>query len=423
MSDLLYWIWLSGLISPGSSKFLQIISKVHHPETAYGASASRLEGLGLSPELAALLSDKNTEEASVILNYCKRNGVKIIPYDHPTYPDRLRRIDNPPVLIYVMGDLPDVDDNVCIATVGTRQYTEYGEREAYTISYDLASGGAVIVSGLARGIDSICHRGCIDAFGTTVAVIGNGIDVVYPSENAGLYAEVIRNGAIVTEYKPGTRPLGRNFPVRNRIISGLSLGTLVLEAKERSGSLITAEYALRQGRDLFALPGKVGDLNSLGTNALIKSGAKMVTEASDVLEEYEYLFPNRIKIENIGKNRSKMRIPRVFTPRFKAAEPEVPIVNDVEIVKDERAGKVHAEKKQPKNSAVTEKEPKAAPDLSMLDDTSRKVFLSIPEGKDVSPDELVGEGLGISDILVALTMLEINKLVSNAPGGKYRRTQ
>ena len=175
--------------------------------------------------------------------------------------------------------------------------TEYGKRSAYTITYDLAKCGAVIISGMALGIDGICHRAAIDAGGQTVAVLGCGIDRIYPAEHESLYNEITENGAVITEFKPGTPPAGYNFPLRNRILSGLSQGTFVIEADKRSGAMITARSAIFQCLYIFALPGKVGEMNSSGTNSLIQKGAKMVTTALDILDEYAGLYTASIRIE------------------------------------------------------------------------------------------------------------------------------
>ena len=411
MNDIRYWIWLGSAITPGSSQFPALISKFGDAEAVYSASADEYEGLGLSEHTLEALSDKSTDEANEIYAYCLRNDVGIIPYDSPIYPKRLKMIDNPPVLLYFKGTFPDIDDNVCIAAVGTRTCTEYGRREAYTISYDLACGGAIIVSGLARGIDSICHSGCIDAYGKTVAVLGCGIDVVYPSENAGLYAEIMKNGAVVTEFKPGTRPFAGNFPLRNRIISGLSLGTLVIEAGESSGSLITARYAGKQGRDIFALPGKIGESGSKGTNKLIKDGCKMVTDAKDILEEYEFLFPHRVIMENIKSSSARPDIKKQKTSFLKVAEKKHPLTDDI----DKKASKTGDE--IPQNASGTGH----APDLSMLDENSKKVYSLLPDDRAAAPDELVSDKLGIVEIMTAVTMLEINGLIAPAPGGKYKK--
>ena len=411
MNDIRYWIWLSSALTPGSSHFTSLISKFGDAESVYSASADDYEGLGLSEQAISALNDKSTDEANKIYDYCLRNDVNFISYDSPIYPDRLKMINNPPVMLYFKGTFPDIDDNVCIAMVGTRTSTEYGRREAYTISYDLALGGAIIVSGLARGIDSICHNGCIDAFGKTVAVLGCGIDVVYPPENAGLYTDIMNNGAVVTEFKPGTRPFAGNFPIRNRIISGLSLGTLVIEAGNSSGSLITAKYAEKQGRDVFALPGKIGELGSTGTNKLIKDGCKMVTEAKDILEEYEFCFPHRVKIENLKNSYVRPNVKRQHPAIMKAAEKDHPLT----AVDKEEISKAAAEASNPKPAASHKM------DISLLDENSRKVYGMLPDDRPSAPDELVCDGLGITDILVAMTMLEINGFVSSEPGGKFKK--
>lgn len=408
MVDVRYWIWLTLQLGPVYRHTDKVISFFSDARKVYNASEETLKEAGFSDEVVKRLADKDVNETNSVYAYCVKNQVGLLPYDSPVYPARLKKISDPPLLLYFKGNLPDIDDNVCIAAVGTRRITEYGRREAYTISYDMTSAGAIIVSGLASGIDSVCHRACLDAYGKTVAVLGCGIDVVYPKENAELYSEIIKNGVIITEYSPGVRPLPQNFPHRNRIVSGLSLGTLVLEADKKSGALITARTALEQGRDLFSLPGKVGELNSLGTNDLIKNGAKMVTSAVDILEEYECLFPHRIRIENIPKVPSRFSAPRVTSGKSSFAKKEEP---------------TSEAKSEPKIKEEREPMPVKTElrDTGMLDEISLKVLGKMKDGIPVSADELVDEDLSVSDVMIALTMLEINKFVKNLPGGKFLR--
>ena len=404
MIDIRYWIWLSLALNPNFKNTEKILSVFADAKEVYKADYDRLIESGLSETLARALSNKDVSETNSVYAYCTQNGVGLLPYDSPSYPERLKKINDPPVLLYYKGALPDFDDNVCIATVGTRKITEYGRREAYTISYDLASAGAIVISGLARGIDSVCHRACIDAYGKTVAVLGSGIDVVYPPENDMLYAEVASNGAVITEFTPGTPPLSANFPQRNRVISGLCLGTLVLEADSRSGALITARTALSQGRDLFSLPGKVGELNSIGTNNLIKDGAKMITCAVDVLEEYEGLFPHRIRIENIpvsAKKYSMSHSSHTNSDKKKTNQTH----NDSELPAKEKAAFADTPE----------------PDTSSLDESSLKVLMRMERHTPVSADALVCDDLTVTEIMVALTVLEIGKFVTALPGGMYVR--
>ena len=435
MTDVRYWIWLSSALPPASKHLIKLLEVFGDPKAVFSASKEELEGASLPEDIVNKLSDKSTAETSEIYKYCLRSNVGLLPYDSPVYPKRLKMIENPPALLYFKGTFPDIDDNVCIAAVGTRSITEYGRRAAYTVCFDLASAGALIVSGLARGIDSVCHTACIDASGTTVAVLGCGIDIVYPKENAFLYSDIIAHGAIITEFKPGTPPYGSNFPMRNRIISGLSLGTLVIEADEHSGSLITASVAKKQGRDLFALPGKVGEQNSAGTNKLLKEGAKIVIQASDVLEDYELLFPHRIKTENIKSVKSRGSIAKIMSgggafakdPLPKVAEESTPLEKSAP---DEPFEKEDAQKKQKKKKsgrqsdkesgrADAEKEPKRSPDLSKLDEKSAKIYSLFPDGKPILAEDLLSSGYSISEILVSLTVLEINQFIKAVPGAKY----
>ena len=198
----------------------------------------------------------------------------------------LKEIYDPPKILYTVGNKKLLEDENCIAIVGCRKHTAYGEKAANYFSYNLAKQGFTIISGLARGIDSLAHKGALDANGKTIAVIGSGLDLIYPKENVKLAKEIVRReGLIVSEYPLGTRPNKMNFPARNRIISGLSKVLLVIEATERSGSLITVDFALEQGRDVYAIPGNISENNSTGTNQLIKDGAKLIMNYKDVIKE------------------------------------------------------------------------------------------------------------------------------------------
>ncbi|HEX8950130.1 MAG TPA: DNA-processing protein DprA [Dissulfurispiraceae bacterium] len=218
------------------------------------------------------------------LEAAERHGVRIIRYTDKEYPGPLRHIDNSPVLLYSKGSIIE-EDQYAVAVVGSRNMTAYGRRIAETIAHDLASRGLTIVSGMARGIDTVAHQGALRAGGRSIAVLGCGLDTVYPSENRTLLGELSGSGCVISEFPMGMPPNKENFPRRNRLISGLSLGVLVVEATARSGSLITANYALEQGKDIFAVPGSIDARNSEGTNTLIKKGAKLVQSADDIMEE------------------------------------------------------------------------------------------------------------------------------------------
>ncbi|UCD54634.1 MAG: DNA-processing protein DprA [Candidatus Omnitrophota bacterium] len=223
-------------------------------------------------------------------------SLKKIKKSNKVYPDNLKNIYNPPEDLFVDGEILPSDNNA-IAIVGTRRASYYGMEQCEKLSYDLAIRGITIVSGMARGIDSAAHRGALKAQGRTIAVLGSGHDHIYPPENKKLYDEIVKSGAVVSEYEPNTPPFKANFPRRNRIISGMSKGVVVIEAPRKSGAMITADFALEQGREVFALPGNITSIRSSGTNALIKEGAKLVEGISDILEELK----NVIDIKEIDK--------------------------------------------------------------------------------------------------------------------------
>lgn len=292
MFDKKYWVWLSlafDVANAVSDKLL--LDFAYDPEAIYNASRAELsEALPENCPTLHRLLNKDMSRAEEIMDHCEAHNIGILTQDSHRYPSSLLTIRGRPIVLYYKGSLPELSERLAVGIVGTRRVSEYGSSSAYSISYDLAKAGAIIVSGMASGTDGIAHQGALDAMGQTVAVLGSGIDVVYPKENLRLYQELIMRGTVISEYQPGSRPEGWHFPQRNRIISGLSQGVLVVEAAEKSGSLITAEHAKKQGRLLYAVPGKVGELTSLGTNGLIRQGAKMVTNANDILTDFSSLY-------------------------------------------------------------------------------------------------------------------------------------
>ena len=214
--------------------------------------------------------------------------IKTIKINNKEYPEKLKQLENPPKQIYVLGDSSILND-FAISIVGCRLCSDYGKNMAQSIAYNLAKHNINVISGLALGIDTNAHLGCLMNRGKTIAVVAHGLDMIYPTQNINLANEIIeKGGAIISEYPVVVRPKKENFPERNRLISGLSDGVVVIEAKERSGSLITVEFALEQGKDVFAVPGNINSANSIGTNNLIKEGAKITTCVNDILEEYKF---------------------------------------------------------------------------------------------------------------------------------------
>ncbi len=280
-----YWVWFSSLIKTPPAKKVLLLEHFKDPALLWEAKESELKGLSfVTPQMIIEIKDpEKRKKTDKLYDDVKKCDADVITYNDSTYPGELRYLNDPPVVLYCRGKLRK--DDVHVAVVGSRRATQYGLNMARRLSMELASNGITIVSGMARGIDSGAHKGALDAGGRTVAVLGCGIDIVYPSENAKLMKDIISNGAVISEYPPETPPLSFNFPARNRIISGISRAITIIEANSKSGSLITADFALEQGKDVFAVPGNINSLNSVGTNMLIKDGAKLVTSAEDILSE------------------------------------------------------------------------------------------------------------------------------------------
>lgn len=284
--DLFHWVALNLIPGVGSVFIKRLLERFQTPEAIFQASTEELlevEGLGIR---VANEIRKGPQEASVKkeLSLLEQAGGKIITIHDRDYPSRLRNIYDPPPLLYLKGDLRK-EDELAVSIVGSRKTTPYGRWITEKISQALVRNGVTIVSGMARGVDSVAHWGAISGGGRTLAVLGCGVDVVYPPENRNLFTKIVERGAVLSEFPMGSPPEGGHFPKRNRIISGLSMGVVVVEAGPDSGSLITANYALEQGREVFAIPGNVGAGGSRGTNRLIKDGAKLVESSDDILEE------------------------------------------------------------------------------------------------------------------------------------------
>lgn len=282
----LYWIGLGSIPGVGRVTFRKLVDLFGSPEQALAASHDELKTIGgLSDKVASAIGSFPWREfATGELEKAADANVSIVTADNPGYPEGLGAMPDPALYLYVKGALRSEDRNA-IAIVGTRKPTHYGMSVTSKIASQLSSAGFTIVSGMARGIDTQAHRGALAAHGRTIAVLGCGLDVVYPPENKSLMEEISLTGAVVTENPFGTQPEAGYFPSRNRIISGLSRGTVIVEAAEDSGSLITAKYTLEQGRALYAIPGNIGSLTSKGTNTLIKQGAILVDSADDILRD------------------------------------------------------------------------------------------------------------------------------------------
>ncbi|MBE6686713.1 MAG: DNA-protecting protein DprA [Ruminococcaceae bacterium] len=401
MNKKLYWIWISLALGPGSSCLQKLLSAFDNSvEEIYKADRSdyKKSKVKLTDKRISALSNKSLEDAELIYDWCENNNVGILCYDDEKYPKRLAAIPDAPAVLYYIGKLYDIDSMLCIAGVGTRSMTKYGHDTAYTFCYDLAKSGAIIVSGMALGIDTACHRGALDSGGRTITVLGCPINRAYPYENRSLMVEIARNGLILTEYPVFFETRRSCFPQRNRIISGLCQGTIVFEADVGSGALITASHAVKQGRQVYALPGKIGEENSLGTNELIKNGARIITNAGDIIDEFGYLYPKQISSHRVYD----------YSPASKVYDSFL-----------ERKASHKAKKAEPPKSEETEPQPL---DTAGLTETEAKIYNEMTFGKAVSTEELIFDNIPFADVISSLTMLEIKGYIEPAPGGKYYKT-
>lgn len=281
-----YWIWLSRIEGIGPIKIKQLLDMYKTPERIWKLSKEELTSIkGIGEKIANKIIDvtyrKNLEQ---YVNYMKKYNIGMITIFDTDYPQKLKHIYDAPMILYYKGNKKLLNHGHIIGMIGCRECSEYGKQVALSFSYEFAKQGVCIISGMAKGIDSYSHKGCINAKGKTIAVLGSGLDQIYPKENSILYNEILQTeGLILSEYVIGTKPNKLNFPARNRIISALSDGIIVVEAKEKSGTLNTVDFALDQGKDVFVIPGNITSSNSIGTNELIKQGAKCITDVRDIL--------------------------------------------------------------------------------------------------------------------------------------------
>jgi DNA processing protein len=280
-----YWLALKSVTGIGNALFSALVDNWGAPEAVFSAAAAKLQTMpGITKKIAdAVTGFKSWDKIRKELELVRKAGINIVTFQDELYPLKLLEIYDRPAFLYIQGKL--TADDINIAVVGSRLASTYGKYTTERISRELAGLGLTIVSGMARGIDSAAHRGALAARGRTIAILGSGLDIIYPPENKKLFAAIIEQGAVISEFPLGTPPVAFNFPARNRIISGMSYGVVVVEAGEKSGSLITAKLALEQGREVFAVPGSIDSAHARGTNKLIKQGAKLIENIDDILEE------------------------------------------------------------------------------------------------------------------------------------------
>lgn len=409
MDELLYWVWLSLCFQSGSDKPNQLLMDFDSPEEFYQNGRTSMEEIEYLTDVERSKIERTSlERAEFVIKECKRLQIQMIPFDDPLYPLHLKDIYAAPLVLYAMGSLEELEGRVLVTVVGTRNASEYGKRVTGNICYELARAGAVVVSGCALGIDGYAHLGALKGGGRTIAVMGCGLDVNYPSAHHDLKQQILkRGGALISELPPGTEPSPAIFPVRNRIMAGMSLGTLVTEAPEQSGSLITAQHALDQGRDIFCVPPHdIYNPDFCGVIRYIRDGATPVFCAKDILAEYLSAYSHTLDVEKLldsysgGKGAKQMQ----------QAPP-----------KKEKAP-VAAQKDAPAKPPVLEPEEDISkkPEPPKNLDKNERIVYDCLEFKPRVVDEIAAKsGLETKDVLAVLTTLEVKGYAYSCSGSRY----
>lgn len=412
---LIHWIWLAHCsgVSDRMKNFL--LQHFRDPEDIYFADSAALDHIpGLSPEALAGLADKNLKEAEDVLNRCSREKLHILTIRDGAYPVRLKNIADPPVVLYYKGQLPDLDGTPTIGVVGTRKASIYGLQTAKRMGYQIGRCGGIVVSGMARGIDAMAMTGALTAGQSVVGVLGCGADVVYPLDNRALFRDTERYGCILSEFAPGTPPLKGNFPKRNRIISGLSCGVLVVEAPQRSGALITARQAAEQGRDVFVVPGNVDQPTFEGNYQLMRDGAIPAGTGWDVLSEYQSLYPDRIRRDET-KSRQTVSPEEAESAARQEEKTLLRVAQDAVLPEKKQKPEQKSDKK------VIDKAPSAP--YSDVNKTLPKllpeecaIVAALNQGEQLVDDVIAQTGLNAGSLLASLTMLELKGIIRRLPG-------
>lgn len=414
MSKRVYWLWLTTRDDLGAETIRKLTTSFGTPEFLYGATREQLMQTGLKPRQINALCDKDLSRAEDILRVCEQKKIQIITIEDSAYPDRLREIADPPAVLYVRGTLPDFDRAPGVTIVGTRSCSAYGLRMAERFGAALAKAGFTVISGMARGIDTAAHRGCLKADGTTVAVLAGGVDLCYPPENKYLMGDIMLAGAVISENPPGTANEGFRFPIRNRIMSGLAAATLIVEAPLHSGALISARQAFEQGREVFAVPGPLDVPSSAGCNRLIRDEcARLVTGPMDIVDA---LAPMLRQKPNVGAVRTTF----LRDDRKDSMWDDTPV----------RPYQVIQRRKQPEAAPL---EPLKIPDLPIvpepeppktarpripegLSGSERAVAEAIAAGADTVDAVSEATGLPASEVAAALVLLELDGIAQHKGG-------
>ena len=417
---LIHWIWLAHRPGVSDRMKLRLLQHFQAPEDIYFADEESYRHIeGMTAEATEGLKDKDLHAAEAALEACRRERLHILTFRDGGYPSKLKNIPDPPVLLYYKGQLPDFDALPMIGVVGTRKASAYGMQTAKRMGYQIAKCGGIVVSGMAFGIDGMAMSGALTAGQMTVGVLGCGADLVYPLSNRALFRDVEDYGCILSEFAPGTPPVKWNFPKRNRIISGLCNGVLVVEAPEGSGALITANHALEQGRDVFVVPGNIDQPGFVGSHRLLRDGATLVSSGWDVLNEYEALYPGRIHRDEEPSHQ------RVYPEEMELVRQETEKAAAKVAQKAKLPGKNKALKKKLEKKSIDKEASDAYSDvntvLPKLSAEEQKVVDALSSGARLVDDVIAETGLTTGKILALLTMLELKGVVKRLPGKRIAR--
>ena len=407
----IHWIWLatrSGVSDLGRQSVLEHFEDAESIYFAADDAYARIPGL--SADAAASLRDKNLAEAEWITEECNLKNIHILTWQDAAFPTRLKNIPDPPVVLYYKGKLPEFDALPLIGVVGTRSASAYGLTIAKRMGSQIAACGGVVVSGMAYGVDGMAMRGALTADGFVVGVLGCGADIIYPLSNRALFADTEQQGCILTEFPPGTPPAKWTFPKRNRIISGLSCGVLVVEAPEKSGALITARLAAEQGRDVFVVPGNIDVASCRGSNALLRDGAIAVSSGWDVMSEYKGMYPGKVHESHAVSHQTAYadEVEKQKEAPLKVAQK--PATPGNKGVKRRLFGKKEVDKEE--TSHYIDAEVKMPP-LSLEEE---RIVALLRQNVTLVDDMMHLSGMDAGAVLTALTMLEIKGVLTRLTG-------
>ena len=410
-----HWIWLAHRPGVNDRMKVRLLQHFRDAEDIFFADSGAFDHIeGLTAEAAESLRDKNLIPAEDILDTCHREKLHILTYRDAAYPASLKNIADPPVVLYYKGQLPELDAFPVIGVVGTRKASAYGMTAAKRLGYQIGKCGGIVVSGMAYGIDAMAMSGALTAGQKVVGVLGCGVDIVYPLSNRALFRDVEQYGCILSEFPPGTQPAKWTFPKRNRIISGLSNGVLVVEAPEKSGALITARLAAEQGRDVFAVPGNIDMPSFVGSNRLLRDGAIMVSSGWDILSEYEALYPDKIHKDTTPCIQSAYsdEVRRAAeeeekSPAKVAQKPQIP--EKKENLKPDNQKK--GIDKEPSSPYIDLNDI-----LPKLSEEEKAFVLTLQNGQRLVDEVIAETGMTTGKVLALMTMLELKGVIRRLPG-------